>query len=52
MVENGEIVCRSRVRERSDDNTRRKIEQFLATAASDKIANQKSVAKRIIDPMR
>ena len=50
LAENGEIVASVESARALDDNTRRKIEQFLATAASDKNSKPKVSLRESIDP--
>ena len=50
LAENGEIVALVESARALDDNTRRKIEQFLATAASDKNSKPKVSLRESIDP--
>ena len=50
LAERGEIVASVESARALDDNTRRKIEQFLATAASDKNSKPKVSLRESIDP--
>lgn len=50
LADNGEIVASVESARALDDNTRRKIEQFLATAASDKNSKPKVSLRESIDP--
>ena len=50
LAEGGEIVASVESARALDDNTRRKIEQFLATAASDKNSKPKVSLRESIDP--
>lgn len=50
LAENGEIVASVESARALDDNTRRKIEQFLATAASSKNSKPKVSLRESIDP--
>ena len=50
LAERGEIVASVESARALDDNTRRKIEQFLATAASDKNSKPKVSLRDSIDP--
>ena len=50
LAENGEIVASVESARALDDNTRRKIEQFLATVASDKNSKPKVSLRESIDP--
>jgi len=50
MAERGEIVASVESARVLDDNTRRKIEQFLATAASDKNSKPKVSLRESINP--
>ena len=50
LAENGEIVASVESARALDDNTRRKIEQFLATAASGKNSKPKVSLRESIDP--
>lgn len=50
LAENGEIVASVESARALDDNTRRKIEQFLASAASDKNSKPKVSLRESIDP--
>lgn len=50
LAENGEIVASVESARALDDSTRRKIEQFLATAASDKNSKPKVSLRESIDP--
>lgn len=49
LADNGEIVASVESARALDDNTRRKIEQFLATAASDKNSKPKVSLRESID---
>ena len=49
LAENGEIVASVESARALDDNTRRKIEQFLATAASSKNSKPKVSLRESID---
>ncbi len=50
LAERGEIVASVESARALDDNTRRKIEQFLATVASDKNSKPKVSLRESIDP--
>lgn len=50
LAERGEIVASVESARALDDSTRRKIEQFLATAASDKNSKPKVSLRESIDP--
>ena len=50
LAEGGEIVASVESARALDDNTRRKIEQFLATVASDKNSKPKVSLRESIDP--
>ena len=50
LAENGEIVASVESARALDDSTRRKIEQFLASAASDKNSKPKVSLRESIDP--
>ena len=50
LADNGEIVASVESARALDDNTRRKIEQFLASAASDKNSKPKVSLRESIDP--
>ena len=50
LAEHGEIVASVESARVLDDNTRRKIEQFLATVASDKNSKPKVSLRESIDP--
>ena len=50
LAERGEIVASVESARALDDNTRRKIEQFLASAASDKNSKPKVSLRESIDP--
>lgn len=50
LAERGEIVASVEGARALDDSTRRKIEQFLATAASDKNSKPKVSLRESIDP--
>ena len=50
LAENGEIVASVESARALDENTRHKIEQFLATAASDKNSKPKVSLRESIDP--
>lgn len=50
LAENGEIVASVESVRALDDSTRRKIEQFLAAAASDKNSKPKVSLRESIDP--
>ena len=50
LAERGEIVASVESARALDDNTRRKIEQFLATAASGKNSKPKVSLRESIDP--
>lgn len=50
LVERGEIVASVESARALDDSTRRKIEQFLASAASDKNSKPKVSLRESIDP--
>ena len=50
LAENGEIVASVESARALDDNTRRKIEQFLAAVASDKNSKPKVSLRESIDP--
>ena len=50
LAENGEIVASVESARALDDNTRHKIEQFLATAASGKNSKPKVSLRESIDP--
>ena len=50
LAERGEIVASVESARALDDSTRRKIEQFLASAASDKNSKPKVSLRESIDP--
>jgi len=50
LAENGEIVASVESARALDESTRRKIEQFLASAASDKNSKPKVSLRESIDP--